>query len=72
MKASGSSVKKCRAGATDSGSAEKATIIDRGVMSLNNLAALFGEMNRRPMFLDFKVGLTNEVPDWKLQFGFNL
>jgi hypothetical protein len=29
------------------------------------------EMNRRPMFLDFKVGLTNEVPDWKLQFGFD-
>ena len=31
----------------------------------------FGEMNRHPMFLDFKVGLTSEMPDWKLQFGFN-
>ncbi len=31
----------------------------------------FGEMNGRPMFLDFKAGLTDEVPDWKLQFGFN-
>jgi hypothetical protein len=30
----------------------------------------FGEMNGRPMFLDVKAGLTDEVPDWKFQFGF--
>jgi len=30
----------------------------------------FGEMNGRPMFVDVKLGLTNEVPDWKFQFGF--
>ena len=42
-------------------------------LGVNLLGGIFfGEMNRRPMFLDFKVGLTNEVPDWKLQFGFNL
>jgi len=41
-------------------------------LGVNLLGGIFfGEMNRRPMFLDFKVGLTNEVPDWKLQFGFN-
>ena len=31
----------------------------------------FGEMNGRPMFVDIKAGLTDEVPDWKFQFGFN-
>jgi hypothetical protein len=31
----------------------------------------FGEMNGRPMFVDAKFGLTDEVPDWKFQFGFN-
>ena len=41
-------------------------------LGVNLLGGIFfGEMNRRPMFLDFKVGLTDEVPDWKLQFGFN-
>ena len=30
----------------------------------------FGEMNGRPMFVDVKAGLTDEVPDWKFQFGF--
>ena len=31
----------------------------------------FGEMNGRPMFVDVKAGLTDRVPDWKFQFGFN-
>jgi hypothetical protein len=31
----------------------------------------FGEMNGRPMFVDAKFGLTDRVPDWKFQFGFN-
>jgi hypothetical protein len=31
----------------------------------------FGEMNGRPMFVDVKAGITDEVPDWKFQFGFN-
>ena len=31
----------------------------------------FGEANGKPLFVDFKAGLTDRVPDWKLQFGFN-
>jgi hypothetical protein len=40
-----------------------------GVMALGGI--FFGEMNGRPMFVDAKLGLTDEVPDWKFQFGFN-
>jgi len=31
----------------------------------------FGRLNGQPMFVDVKLGLTTEVPDWKFQFGFN-
>lgn len=39
-----------------------------GVNALGGI--FFGRMNGRPMFLDLKLGLSSEVPDWKLQFGF--
>jgi hypothetical protein len=29
----------------------------------------FGRNSRKPMFIDAKVGLTDEVPDWKFVFG---
>jgi hypothetical protein len=31
----------------------------------------FGQLNGQPMFVDVKAGLTDEVPDWKFQFGIN-
>ncbi|HEY2924015.1 MAG TPA: hypothetical protein VGJ98_03505 [Candidatus Eisenbacteria bacterium] len=31
----------------------------------------FGRLNGQPMFVDVKAGLTDEVPDWKFQFGIN-
>jgi hypothetical protein len=31
----------------------------------------FGKLNGQPMFVDVKAGLTDEVPDWKFQFGIN-
>jgi hypothetical protein len=39
-----------------------------GVTALGGI--FFGELNGRPMFVDVKLGLTDEVPDWKFQFGF--
>jgi len=40
-------------------------------LGVNILGGIFfGEMNGRPMFVDVKAGLTDEVPDWKFQFGF--
>ena len=40
-----------------------------GVMALGGI--FFGDMNGKPMFVDVKLGLTDEVPDGKFQFGFN-
>jgi len=40
-------------------------------LGVNVLGGIFfGEMNGRPMFVDVKAGLMDEVPDWKFQFGF--
>ena len=40
-----------------------------GIMALGGI--FFGEMNGKPMFVDAKFGVTDQVPDWKFQFGFN-
>ena len=38
-----------------------------GVSALGGL--FFGSAEGRPLFVDVKLGLTDEVPDWKFMFG---
>jgi hypothetical protein len=40
---------------------------DLGVNVLGGL--FFGSQNGPPLFIDAKIGLTDEVPDWKIVFG---
>ena len=40
---------------------------DLGVAALGGL--FFGSANGPPLFVDVKLGLTDEVPDWKFMFG---
>ena len=40
---------------------------DIGVSALGGL--FFGSANGPPLFVDVKLGLTDEVPDWKFMFG---
>jgi hypothetical protein len=41
-------------------------------LGVNILGGIFfGRLNGQPMFVDVKAGLTDEVPDWKFQFGIN-
>ncbi|MGE5179795.1 MAG: hypothetical protein ACM3PF_11965 [Bacteroidota bacterium] len=40
-----------------------------GVSALGGI--FFGRMNGKPMFAEAKLGLSDEVPDWKFIFGIN-
>lgn len=40
---------------------------DIGVSALGGL--FFGSSNGPPLFIDVKLGLTDEIPDWKFMFG---
>jgi hypothetical protein len=40
-----------------------------GVSALGGI--FFGRMNGKPMFVEAKLGLSDQIPDWKFVFGIN-